>query len=119
VVSASQNSEALVRKGRVLKKRFQLGGGGTHLWEAEVGRSEFKASLVYRASMARTAGATWRNPVSKKKKKKKKEDRKEKTDQQKRKEKKKKIQAEPTPNKTKTKTKNNKTHYFLDLLWSF
>jgi hypothetical protein len=33
--------------------------------------SEFKASLVYRVSF-RTAGATQRNPVSKKKKKKKK-----------------------------------------------
>jgi hypothetical protein len=33
-------------------------------WESEAGRSEFKASLVYRGSF-RTAGATQRNPVSK------------------------------------------------------
>jgi hypothetical protein len=35
-------------------------------WEAEVGESEFEASLVYRVS-ARTARATQKNPVSKNK----------------------------------------------------
>jgi hypothetical protein len=37
-------------------------------WEAEAGKSEFKASLVYRVS-SKTARATQRNPVSKKKEK--------------------------------------------------
>jgi hypothetical protein len=46
--------------------------GGAHLnsstWEAEAGRSEFKASLIYRESF-RTAKATQSKPCVKKKKK--------------------------------------------------
>jgi hypothetical protein len=42
-------------------------------WEAELGVSEFEASLVYKGS-SRTARATQRSPIKKKKKKKKKEE---------------------------------------------
>jgi hypothetical protein len=43
-------------------------------WEAELGVSEFEASLVYKGS-SRTARATQRSPIKKKKKKKKEEGR--------------------------------------------
>jgi hypothetical protein len=43
-------------------------------WEAEAGRSEFEASLVYKVS-ARTARATQRNPVFSERKKERKRER--------------------------------------------
>jgi hypothetical protein len=37
-------------EGDCLNWEKMVGGGSTHFWEAEAGRSEFEASLVYRVS---------------------------------------------------------------------